>query len=309
VTGWTTAKDLADSAPETPPYIIDELLIYGAITEMAAQIKAGKTTFMGAALRAIYDGDPIIGLSTNRAIGLWLSEEGPNTFRSMLVRTNLTDAEDLHVLLKGQAPRVPWPELIEKHVWPKAEELKAGFVIVDTLSRWAGIKADEENQTGAAQEAMAPLEFLRDKGLAVLTLHHERKSGGEVGQSTRGASAWGGAGDILLQLTNPHTNGHPNRRTLDSLGRFSDPGKWTIDLEHGEYKLISTGDMAERDMARLAVLKAVEAGALSKAQLERVTGHSRSTVDRAVGELVREQKLQRMGTGYRNDPHLFLLTI
>jgi hypothetical protein len=43
-------------------------------------------------------------------------------------------------------------------------------------------------------------------GLAVLMLRHERKGGGEVGESGRGSSAFAGAVDVILQLKRPEGN-------------------------------------------------------------------------------------------------------
>lgn len=302
---WITAKDLAESVPEQPPYAVEELLIFGAITELTARIKAGKSTFVGALLYAMRNQELLFGLGTTPAQVLYLTEEGPYTFSSMLAKTRLLDADNIHVLMRGKAPKgLTWPEMVSDVVLPRAIEVQATVVIVDTLSRWVGIKGDEENQTGAAQAAMEPLEELRQAKMAVLTVHHGRKGGGEIGENTRGASAWGGVADIILSLENPHTEGHPNRRILESLGRFHDPGKWTVDLEHGEYRLISTGDTAERQLAARAILSLEEP--CTKIQIERITGYSRSTVDRALADMVRSGQMIRTGSGRsRYDPFMF----
>lgn len=302
---WITAKDLAESVPEQPPYAVEELLIFGAITELTARIKAGKSTFIGAMLYAMRNQEPLIGLDTNPANILYLTEEGPHTFSTMLGKTQLIDADNIHVLMRGAAPKgLTWPQMITDVVLPRAIETESMVVIVDTLSRWVGLRGDEENQTGAAQAAMEPLEELRQAGMAVLTVHHGRKGGGEIGENTRGASAWGGVADIILSLDNPHTEGHANRRILESLGRFHDPGKWTIDLDHGEYRLISTGDMAERDFAKKAILEMGEEPH-SKADLAKITGFTASTIDRALADLVKTNRVVRVGSGHRHDPFLF----
>lgn len=304
---WLTAEELCDATPDTPPSAIEEVAILGAITELTAFIKAGKTTWMGAALRSLFNGDDFIGLKTTPMDVLYLTEEGPNTFRSMLTKVGLEHEKRLHVLNRGKVWRDPWQDIVEFAVVPKLEATGARYVIIDTISRWAGIKGDEENQTGPAQAAMEPLEQLRDKGIGVMMVRHARKSGGEIGESSRGASAWGGAADVLLQLTNPNTNGHPNRRQLESLGRFYDNQKWTIDLEMGRYRLIGRGDTSERETAKEMLVNLRGNGPFTLIQLRTNLGISVATLERAIEELLPAGQIKITGRGVKGDPKLYHL--
>lgn len=301
---WLTAQALSAEAPEVPDYVVEELIIRGAITELSAKIKAGKTTFLGKTLYAMFNGDPIIGLTTCRTTTLYLTEEGPNTYRSMLARSGLTEEENLHVLMRGKVSKIPWADLVSGVIMAKVKETQAGLVIVDTLSRWAGIRADQENWAGAAAMAVEPLEELRDAGVAVLTVHHDRKGESEIGDSSRGSSAWGGAGDILLRLTNPHTHGHPNRRVLESLGRFSDPCKWQMELTNGEYIYQGDGQAAEREDAKANILTALLTNDLTWVDIEAMD-IPRTTGERAMNELIREGMAYRKGAGRKGDPFRF----
>lgn len=304
---WLTAKELSDSTPEIPESAIEEVMIFGAITELTAFIKAGKTTWMGAALRSLFRGEEFMGLKTTPTDVLYLTEEGPNTFRSMLSKVGLENEERLHVLNRGKVWRDPWSDIVEFAVVPKLKATGARYVIIDTISRWAGIKGDEENQTGPAQAAMEPLEQLRDKGIGVTMVRHARKSGGEIGESSRGASAWGGAADVLLQLTNPQTNGHPNRRQLESLGRFYDSSKWTIDLEMGRYRLIGRGDTSERETAKELLVKLHGTGPYTLLQLRNNIGVSTDTIERAIEELLPAGHITITGRGVKGDPKKYFL--
>lgn len=304
---WLTAKELCEITPEIPESAIEEVMILGAITELTAFIKAGKTTWMGAALRALFNGDDFIGLKTKPMDVLYLTEEAPGTFRAMLSKVGLEFEQRLHVLNRGKVWRKPWQEIIELTVMPKLEATGARFVIVDTISRWAGIKGDEENQTGPAQTAMEPLEELRDKGIGVMMVRHARKTGGDIGESSRGASAWGGAADVLLQLTNPNTNGHPNRRQLESLGRFYDSQKWTIDLEMGRYRLIGLGDTAERETAKELLVKLRGTGPYTLLQLRTNLGIPTTTLERAIEELLPAGVITISGKGVKGDPKKYYL--
>lgn len=240
------AQDIVDAEDEEADYIVEQFLIKEAITSFSARIKGGKTTFIGATLRAIFDEEPIIGLRTRPAKVLYCTEEGPKSFKKFLQRTGLDATEDkLHVLSLSQIPREWAWRVVAEGVLGYATKHGADVVIFDTLTRWAKIRPDQENDAGAAAMAMEPLEMLRAAHMAVCAVFHDRKSGGDLTDSMRGSSAFGGAADILFSLINPGTNGHPNRRQLQSVGRFDDPGLWVMDWEDGRYKLIGEGVEAE----------------------------------------------------------------
>lgn len=302
---WQTAEELCEATPETPESAIEEIMILGAITELTAFIKAGKTTFLGAGLRALFTGDEFIGLRSQPVDVLYLTEEGPNTFRSMLAKSGLDHQKRLHVLGRGKVWRMPWREILADVVLPKIEQTNARYIIVDTISRWSGIKGDDENQTGPALEAMEPLEALRDNGIGVMIVRHARKSGGDIGEAARGASAWGGASDVLLQITNPRTQGHPNRRVLESLGRFYDSSKWTIDLEMGRYRLIGRGETAEREQAKSQIVGMQ--GSFTLLELAEEIGVSKDTVERAMHDLIPAGKILISGRGVKGDPKVYHL--
>lgn len=300
---WRTAEELCEASPEDPPSAIEQIMILGAITELTAHIKAGKTTFMGAALRTMFEGEDFIGLKTNPVGVLYLTEEGEGTFAKMLIRSGLQGENRLHVLNRGRVWGMEWKDIVSEVVLPKLEVSGARYVIVDTIARWAGIKGDEENQTGPAQAAMEPLEALRDGGYGVMMVRHARKSGGEIGESARGASAWGGAADVLLTLENPKTNGHPNRRQLESLGRFHDGGKWTIDLEMGHYSLVGQGDTYEKERVKGWMVTA--SGTYTVKDIATLLNVSYQTVQRAIESLMPAGRILAEGTGRKNDPYRY----
>jgi hypothetical protein len=92
-----------------------------------------------------------------------------------------------------------------------------------TLPQWAGIHGDGENSAGEALAAMAPLqEAASQHHLAVVIARHERKSGGDVGNSGRGSSAFAGAVDIVLSLRRPEGNTRPTLRVIHALSRFDE---------------------------------------------------------------------------------------
>lgn len=306
---FESAESVVQDEPDEPDYIIEQLLIRGAISALTAKIKAGKTTLLGASLRAIFSGEDLIGLRTKKARGIYCTEEGRKTFRSFLGRTGLEDTGGrLDILFLGKVPRnLPWIDTV-REIAGYAMGTNADFVIFDTLTRWARIKPDQENDAGAAAAVMEPLEILRAAGIATLVVFHERKSGGDINDSARGSSAFGGAADILLQLKDPQTNGHPNRRVLTSVGRFDDPGEWTMDWQDGEYTLQDAEDgQVERNIVKKLIDNyLLSAGPIAQPALWEIfkTQTTDRTFRRALADMTKADLIVKTaGKGVKSDPY------
>jgi hypothetical protein len=233
---WTTAAELAALEPERPDWILTGYLARGAVTELTAKVKAGKSTFLLAAVRAVLTGSQFIGRATQRVPVVYLTEERPPTFRAAVARVGLQDCADLHILFRSEAFGREWHEVCEQAV-EYARSVGAGLLITDTTSDWANVRGEAENDAGAALEAMRPLHAAAAAGLAVVSIRHDRKSSGDVGDSGRGSSAFAGAADVLVSLRRVPGQGHDNRRTLAAVGRFDEtPAELIVDFVNGQYE-------------------------------------------------------------------------
>ncbi len=252
--GWRTAAELAWATPERVDWIVEGLLAVGAVTDLSAKVKVGKTTFVAAAIAAVLQGRPFIGQATRRVPVLYLSEERTPSFRQLLERVGLSEEQDLHVLLRQDARGQRWPDTVADAV-RLAGECAAGLLVVDTLPDWAEFGGDAENSAGAALAAIRPLHAAAAAGLAVLFLRHDRKSGGELGDSGRGSSAIAGAADILFSLRYATTNGHPNRRLLTGQGRFDAVVRHRLlELRDGHYESLGENTDVEFGETKQLVL-------------------------------------------------------
>jgi hypothetical protein len=92
--------------------------------------------------------------------------------------------------------------------------------VVDTLSQWADLRGDMENQAGDAFAALQPLQQAAGEGIAVIFLQHERKSGGDAADAGRGSSAFAGAVATLVGFRRPLGDVRGNLRLLLALSRF-----------------------------------------------------------------------------------------
>ncbi len=299
---FQTARQLAAVVPERPDYVVQGILAAGAVTELDAKVKVGKTTFALAMVADSLEGHPFLGLKTQRRSVLYLTEERTPSFRAVLGRVGLLGRDELHILSLHSVRGIPWPRIVEETV-EHAASVGAGVLVVDTISRWAGLKDDSENNAGAAAVALEPLETAAAKGLAVLILRHDRKSGGELGDSGRGSSAFSGAADIVLALRRADTEGHPNRRLLQGVGRFEEtPEQLVIELESGQYQVLGTQTNVERKDAADKLLDVLPGPQDSPGPMEKelveLIAMKRSTVQRALADLVGEGKvLKHKGAG------------
>jgi hypothetical protein len=219
---FRTARQIGASTPVVPAWICRGLVAPGSITEIDGKAKsAGKTTFVLAMLQAAFAGAPFLNLPTRRVKAIYLTEQTPTSYREALRRAGLLASDDLTVLCFADTRGTTWPVVVDAAV-DAAIESGAELLIVDTLPQFAGLKGDAENNAGSALEAMEPLQHAIGRGLAVVAIRHDRKGGGNVGESGRGSSAYAGAVDIVLQLVRPDGFTRPTIRQLNGLSRFDE---------------------------------------------------------------------------------------
>ena len=308
---FRTAREIAaDTTVEVEwiaPYVAR-----GALTEVDGKIKSGKSTFIAALCRAVLDGQPFLGQPTSRTGIVYLTEQPTASFREVLRRADLLDRDDFAVLLWRDVSGRRWPDVAAL----AAEECKrrgAGLMVVDTLGRFAGIRGDGENNAGEADAAMAPLQVAAADGLGVVVLRHERKSGGEVGDSARGSSAFGGAVDTILAIRRGEGNSRPTVRVLHALSRFDGPPE-TLVVELTDVGYVAKGDESQvafaeaRDGIREALPDTQET-ALQFAELQlKLPDAKRSTIQDALARLIADGDVARIGGGKKGSPYRYFLS-
>lgn len=306
---WRTAREIAETTPARPEWIAHGLVAKGAITEVDAKIKAGKTEFVARLIKAILSGDDFLERATRQTRVVYLTEQTPATFREPLRRAGLLETDDLVVLSWADTIGHRW-EIVAAAAVAKCAEIGAQLLVVDTLGAFARIKDEGENSSGAAAEAMAPLQVAAANGLAIIVLRHDRKSGGDVGESARGSSAFGGAADIILALRRGEGNSRPTIRALHGLSRFDEtPQTLMIELTAAGYVALGTEGAVAAKEARIAILDAApqsEEHAVTEQDLyERAGAVKRSTARPALVELVANGALEVVGEGKKGDPRRY----
>lgn len=303
---WHTGAEIETLATPEPQWVA-VFVAPEAITEIAAKIKAGKTTYLLAMVSAVVNGEPFLGRATRRSPVVVLTEERPATFRSAMARVGLLGSADVHVLFRREAVGKTWTQVIDA-AREKATTEGASLLIIDTLGDWAGIGGDDENSAGAALAAMRPVQAAAAGGLAVVVARHERKSGGDVGDAARGSSAFGGAADVLLSLRRADGQGHDDRRVIHAVGRFDGiPSQLVIEWTGATYRSLGEDTAVELRDARSALRGLLQSKTLTEAEIIEHTDASRGTAKRALtamiedGEVIKITGLGKTGRafGYR----------
>ena len=182
-----------------------------------------------------------------------------------------------------------------------AADVGTGTVFIDTLSAIAGIRGEDENTAGVALELIAHLDHLKQAGLAVVCVQHQRKSAGALAESGRGSSAIAGGFDFLIGLERPRGGGHERRRTLSVEGRIDVPPTVVIDLgEDARFHYVGDVKDAARSDARRMILEMTRGVGRDKALAEKEivaaaseAGIGRTCVREALQELVADGSLLR----------------
>jgi hypothetical protein len=233
---YTALESAALTSDATTWVVGNGLLALGAITEIDGKIKsAGKTTFALAMVRSILDGADFLGQPTQQAKVVYVTEQSRHTFVDALRLAGLDGrGDELLILYREDIGAVPWPQVV-------AACRRDGYdvAVFDTIGKLSRIK--EENSAGEWAAAMSPVQDLAASGRAVGVLRHDRKGGGEVGDSGRGSSQASGDVDTILAMRRPEGSQPGNRRVIESLSRYRETAeKIVVELVGSEYVLLGT---------------------------------------------------------------------
>lgn len=236
---------------------------------------------------------------------VYLTEQSHQSFKPQLRKAGLLDRDDLVILHRWDLPtRFTWIKTMDAAVI-KASEIGAKLIVVDTLSQFAGLQGDDENNSGAAYVALEPLQRAAQSGLALLLPRHERKGGGEVGDSARGSSAFGGAVDIILALQRPQGRAE-TVRVLHAVGRTDPPPAITLDYRRDDGLYVALGpETAVRHQEAKSVIRerlpfSFENGDTEKTIITRAVERDHvkaGTARDALRELVESGEVQRRKVG------------
>ena len=132
---------------------------------------------------------------------------------------------------------------------------------------------------GAVTQALKPLRRISTAlDVAVTVTRHNRKSGGGIGESGRGSSAFTGFVDSILQLRRLPGNRCLSKRRLEITGRIEQK-YLIIEMEGNKYEVARDKDVQDSasEVERLVQAMAKNPRASGR-ELEKITGIGRNRV-------------------------------
>jgi RecA-family ATPase len=176
---------LDDLLKEHPPiirWLWEPFIAEGTLNILAAYMKTGKTTLATALALAVAQGKPFLGFPVQQGGVLYLAlEENPRDVGRRFVAFGRQPGDPIWIQ-PTSLPSFP-RTLREIRAFIKALDIK--LVIVDTLSRFWRVR--DENSNAEIVRHLSPiLDLAHESGVAILLIHHQRKSGGKRAEESAG---------------------------------------------------------------------------------------------------------------------------
>lgn len=306
---FRTAAEIGAMAEEEIAWVAKPYVARGVITDVEGKAKdAGKTTFLLAMIRSVVSGDRFLGQETQSTPAVLLTEERPTSVRAGLRRAGLLERQDLHILHWHETKGAELHGVIQAAI-EKCKEVRAKLLVIDTINQFARFRDEDENHSGPVFAAMEPLQEAANQGLAVVMGRHARKSGGRVGDSGRGSSAFTGTADIVLSLRRPEGQSKSTLREIHALSRFeATPELLVIDFTGEGYVAVGTQADVVRQQTKAAVVTVLTSANHGGVTLDELLGrlpielNGRTTAQGVLDELMTCQSVARLGRGVKGSP-------
>lgn len=171
------------------------------------------------------------------------------------------------------------------------EDWPVDLVVVDSLLEYARITGpipDDGDSSGWAEVVRPLVALARRFDVAVLVLHHVRKSDGQY----RGSTEIAAAADCLLELLPPGASDPPNQRRVRGRGRWPVEA-FCLELAEGEYRIAGSGELPME--ARVLIFVEANPGC-SRRQIRAGVGGRATAVDSALDLLAARGAVTNTGT-------------
>lgn len=299
-------------------WLVKPFIARHTLTVIFADAKAGKSTWLGCALKAMSHGLPFMDAPTRPARTVYLTEEPLPYLQEQIETLGLGETEDIQWAYLAETVERGldrWDEIIAA-AETALTETDAEHLVIDTVSQWGEV----EDEWDAAQwkRALTPLHRIAGRGVAVTLVHHSRKSGGSIRDAARGSGHLLAAGGILiyLQLLKEGDESDP-RRKVTAVGKAAGlPTPTTVVEWDGASHIEVLGSAAEANgaerMQRMLRLlppvdgEPIEVEAVREA-FEEAHGSppGAKTVKKALDSMVDGGTVERLGKGVKGDPYVY----
>lgn len=315
---FDSASDVYRGAGE-PAWACRGVLVYGAMTQTGAEPKTGKTILAMHLVKAARGGGHFLGQEVDADVVIYLTEQADVSFREQMAMVGIPDdlsGLDIVPIIRKKST---WPDtiaMVERRIERRYVGKKV-MVVVDTISKWAGLGEGQEQDSGALVAAFEPLEAMTTRlRTATLVLRHAKKASAEMtpSEAFRGSNAGAGVTDINLMLAHPPNRLAAGRRTrkLKGEGRFAAiPDELDIEWTEGGYVILEQGDESEvgRCVNTIPRVLAQSGRPMHPDELSEAAGTKPWITREALNILTTgpAPRVERIGAGVKGDRHLFRL--
>jgi replicative DNA helicase len=289
-----TLADFITENPGTVDWVIEGLAARDAVTMIAGHAKTGKTTICAELAGANAMGANFLGKPTQGGSVLWIDLEQPRGLTASVLGAHCLPSAPVHV---------QWgtlPDLDDAGAF--CEQQHVNLVVVDSWTKARQGVLDANDEVEAAQ-AIAPwLDFARRYHVAVIFIHHLRKSEGSEGLDLRGSGVLAASVDIVCVFKRyDKVSDTDTRRSLEVFSRYG-ASKTVIERLDGRYRVCGTPGQVRRQTETARVVAVLTEEPRTAEEVATASGELATSAARTVLKQLAEGGLaQRTGTGKRGD--------
>ena len=258
-------------------WVVPGVAAAGTVTDLIGEPKAGKSTFLLEASRAVIEGRDFMGRACAPGAVVYVSEQTASSMKATATRMGW-DTDGLHLMTVDVHGTLGFDEIVRR-VTEQVRKVEARLVVIDTLPAVAGISGDLVSP-GPVMRAFRTIRRVCALGAAVVVTRHttKRASGDEktsVVTAGMGSQAYAGEADHLVLYTRAGSSESSLRKVV-TMGRLSGGEtryvEWTGQavVEHGgdaggeddDHAPAASGVRESLDDIVLAVLAQSSDGAL-----------------------------------------------
>ncbi len=205
-------------------FIWDGVLPAGGTAILAAPPKLGKSHLVLDLALAVSEGREVFGRRTKKGPVIYYAlEDGEDIVRHRVKKRGLMGYGDVYIATDSPIMADDDVSLLEEHI----EDVSPVLIIIDTLRATNVGKDKNENEAGYADVVYRIGKVARERGVAVIIVHHTTKAQtGSPIADLRGSSAIAGAVDVIMGM---YQSGE--KVTLRWRGRY---GSGEVDVVQGK---------------------------------------------------------------------------
>jgi hypothetical protein len=295
----TPLGDLLAEADTTVEWIVDDRLPAGGIGILTAKPKVGKSTLARQLALAVARGEPFLGRSTAKGAVIYLAlEEKRSEVRKHFLAMGATKEDEIYIF----ASTAPADALAQ--IRAIIEDQRPALLIIDPLFRFMRVR--DSNDYAQVTQALEPIVALaRETGAHVLCVHHEGKGDRPGGDAILGSTAIFGAVDTALSMKRTE-----RYRTISSVQRYGNDLEETTLRFDPATRITTLGETREREEELrigegiLAFLETKKTP-VTEAEIDEEVEGRRAIRKRALRQLVKEERVSRLGRGGKGDPYRY----